>query len=59
MLVSPWPKVAILIVYVVGALVALWLTQGSSDGKAIAYMLAGAAANQGAVIQGDHKKESR
>lgn len=45
-----WPKVVMLFLYIVGALVSLAITHGGSSGEAIAYMFAGAAANQGASI---------
>ena len=45
-----WSKVAMLFLYVGGALISLAISQGQSSGEAIAYMFAGAAANQGAVL---------
>ena len=49
-----WQKVVILAILVVGAIVALFVARQES-GEAIAYMFAGAAANQGAVSL-DHNK---
>ena len=43
-----WHKVVMLLLYVVGALTALAID--AQAGEAIAYMLAGAAANQGAQV---------
>lgn len=48
-----WSKVAVLFLYVGGALITLAITQGGSSGEAIAFMFAGAAANQGASSVGN------
>jgi hypothetical protein len=49
-----WPRVVILFLFIGGALISLAIARGDSSGEAIAYMFAGAAANQGASL-GPHK----
>lgn len=43
-----WSRVVILFLFIGGAIVSLAIARGDSSGEAIAYMFAGAAANQGA-----------
>ncbi|HEB28334.1 MAG TPA: hypothetical protein ENI05_11260 [Porticoccus sp.] len=54
-----WTKVMVLFLYIGGALISLAIAQGDSSGEAIAYMFAGAAANQGASLKNGQTSRSK
>lgn len=56
---SPWTKVIILFLYIGGAIISLAIAGDSSSGEAIAYMFAGAAANQGASTMNGFSRRSK